>query len=217
MPLTSRTPSAPRSARLRRPTWRDPRLAGGAVLIAASLALGAWAVDSASHTDQVYLLTRDVAPGTSLEEEGLLTLVDANPGTDVYVEAGSLPSGAVTTRSLSAGELVPEDAVGEAALGGMRSLVLEVATALPAGTAVGDVVDLWALPPAQSAVSAAAAEASVVAEGLTISAVGESGTSLVGSTTTSVEVLVPDDSVGAVLTAVGGQGALVLVPTGQGA
>lgn len=189
-----------RPARRRRPTWRDPRLAGGLALIGAAVALGTWAVDAAADTQQVYILTRDVAPGQDLTADGILTLVDAHPGTDAYVLAGQLPEAAVGIRT-------PDD---------LRPIVLEVSSGLPAGTGTGDVVDLWVLPATQVTAEEARERAEVVAEHLTVSTIGDKGTSLIGKETTEVEVLVPADSVSAVLTAIGGDGALVLVPTGTG-
>lgn len=205
-----------RAARRRRPTWRDPRLAGGLALIGAAVALGTWAVDAAADTQQVYILTRDVAPGQDLTADGILTLVDAHPGTDAYVLAGQLPEAAVAQRSLSAGELLPEAAVGIRTPDDLRPIVLEVSSGLPAGTGTGDVVDLWVLPATQVIAEEARERAEVVAEHLTVSTIGDKGTSLIGKETTEVEVLVPADSVSAVLTAIGGDGALVLVPTGTG-
>lgn len=205
-----------RPARRRRPTWLDPRLAGGLALIGAAVALGTWAVDAAADTQQVYILTRDVAPGQDLTADGILTLVDAHPGTDAYVLAGQLPEAAVAQRSLSAGELLPEAAVGIRTPDDLRPIVLEVSSGLPAGTGTGDVVDLWVLPATQVTAEEARERAEVVAEHLTVSTIGDKGTSLIGKETTEVEVLVPADSVSAVLTAIGGDGALVLVPTGTG-
>lgn len=209
-----------RTVRWHRPTWRDPRLAGGLVLVGASVALGAWAVDAVADTEQIYVLTRDVAPGTDLTADGVLALVDSHPGTDAYVVAGSLPDDAVATRSLDAGELLPVGAVSEAAELDLRAVVLEVAAGLPAATSTGDQVDLWVLSGEQAAGDdPAAAEgqaaARLVAEKLTVSVVGESGTSLMGGSTTHVEVLVPAESLEQVLSAVGENAPLVLVPTGQ--
>ena len=88
-------PERPRGGRWRRPAWKDPRMAGGVVLVAAAVALGAWAVDAAADTTRVYVLSQDVAPGADLAADGVLTVVEAHPGTDAYVEAGHLPDGAV--------------------------------------------------------------------------------------------------------------------------
>lgn len=173
-------------------------------------------MDAAADTQQVYILTRDVAPGQDLTADGILTLVDAHPGTDAYVLAGQLPEAAVAQRSLSAGELLPEAAVGIRTPDDLRPIVLEVSSGLPAGTGTGDVVDLWVLPATQVTAEEARERAEVVAEHLTVSTIGDKGTSLIGKETTEVEVLVPADSVSAVLTAIGGDGALVLVPTGTG-
>ena len=201
-----------RPARRRRSTWRDPRMAGGLVLIGVAVALGAWAVSTAADTQQVYVLTRDVAPGQDLTADGVLSLVDAHPGTDAYIPAGQLPESAVAQRSLSAGELLPSSAVGARTPEDLRAVVLKVSSSLPAGTTAGDVVDLWVLPDARGAAEGSRTQAEVVAEHLTVSAVGQTDEGLIGNDTTEVEVLVPAGSVAAVLTAVGGDGALVLVP-----
>ena len=121
-----------RPARGHRSTWRDPRLTGGLVLIGASVALGSWAVNAAADTQQVYVLSRDVAPGQDLTADGVLSLVDAHPGTDAYVRAGQLPESAVAQRSLSAGELLPTSAVGSETSDDLRAVVLKVSSGLPA-------------------------------------------------------------------------------------
>ena len=194
-------------------------MAGGLVLIGAAVALGAWAVSTAADTQQVYVLARDVAPGQDLTADGVLSLVDAHPGTDAYIPAGRLPERAVAQRSLSAGELLPAGAVGPAQEQNLRSILIEVAEGLPAGVRAGDYADLWALPD-QSSQSAAAGradapQAELVAQNLIIVSIGQKDTGLVSGTTVSVEVLVPVELVRPVLTAAGGQGPLVLVPTGQ--
>ena len=191
-------------------------MAGGLVLIGAAVALGAWAVSTAADTQQVYVLARDVAPGQDLTADGVLSLVDAHPGTDAYIPAGQLPEGAVAQRSLSAGELLPSSAVGARTPEDLRAVVLKVSSGLPADTGVGDVVDLWALPAAQVTADDERTQAEVIAEHLIVSTVGQTGESLIGQNTTEVEVLVPADSVAEVLTAVGGDGALVLVPGNAG-
>ena len=219
-PLSAATPHGPPTPHVPPADGAPPgeirAWSGGLALIGAAVALGTWAVDAAADTQQVYILTRDVAPGQDLTADGILTLVDAHPGTDAYVLAGQLPEAAVAQRSLSAGELLPEAAVGIRTPDDLRPIVLEVSSGLPAGTGTGDVVDLWVLPATQVTAEEARERAEVVAEHLTVSTIGDKGTSLIGKETTEVEVLVPADSVSAVLTAIGGDGALVLVPTGTG-
>lgn len=209
--------SLSRAVTLRRARWKDPRLAAGAAMIGASVALGAWAVSTAANTEPIYALAQDVAPGDDLTAAGVLTIVESNPGTGSYVHVGELPEGAVATQSLSAGDLLPTSSIAGGQDLGLRSVVLSVSSALPERAGTGDEVDLWALPAASTAVGGESGSAVVVAQGLVIAHVGESGSALLGGTTTSVEVLVPEDLVGDVLTALGEGSALVLVPTGQSA
>lgn len=54
-----------------------------------------------------------------------------------------------------------------------------------------------------------------VATGLVIGSVGEASKGLISGPSTGVEVKVPEESLAAVLSAVGQEGSLVLVPTGQ--
>ena len=236
-------PERPRGGRWRRPAWKDPRMAGGVVLVAAAVALGAWAVDAAADTTRVYVLSQDVAPGTDLAADGVLTVVEAHPGTDAYVEAGHLPDAAVATRSMRKGELLATAAVNSGQEQALRPVVLNVASNLPASTRVGDYVDLWIVPkegvagrPAAQAPAtvqagqdgqtaqsgqgdqsgqAGGVEARRVATGLVIASVGEASKGLISGPSTGVEVKVPEGSLAAVLSAVGQEGALVLVPTGQ--
>ena len=213
-------------------------MAGGVVLVAAAVAMGAWAVDAAADTTRVYVLSQDVAPGTDLTADGILTVVEAHPGTDAYVEAGHLPDGAVSTRSMRKGELLATAAVNSGREQDLRPVVLNVASNLPASTKVGDYVDLWVVPKegvagrpaaqasataqagqdgqsAQSSPGDQSAGARRVATGLVIASVGETSRGLISGPGTGVEVKVPEASLAAVLSAVGQEGALVLVPTGQ--
>ena len=54
-----------------------------------------------------------------------------------------------------------------------------------------------------------------MATGLVIASVGEPGKGLISGPSTGVEVKVPEASLAEVLSAVGQEGSLVLVPTGQ--
>ena len=212
-------------------------MAGGVVLVAGAVALGAWAVDAAADTTRVYVLSQDVAPGTDLSADGILTVVEAHPGTDAYVEAGHLPDGAVSTRSMRKGELLAAAAVNSGQEQELRPVVLTVASNLPASTKVGDYVDLWIVPKegvagrptAQAPAAGQSGQggqggqsgqaegtgARRVATGLVIASVGETSKGLISGPGTGVEVKVPEASLAAVLSAVGQEGALVLVPTGQ--
>ena len=181
-------------------------MAGGVVLVAGAVALGAWAVDAAADTTRVYVLSQDVAPGTDLTADGILTVVEAHPGTDAYVEAGHLPDGAVSTRSMRKGELLAAAAVNSGHEQALRPVVLNAAGQTGQGGQGGQ---------GDQSGQAEGTGARRVATGLVIASVGETSKGLISGPGTGVEVKVPEASLAAVLSAVGQEGALVLVPTGQ--
>ena len=73
----------------------------------------------------------------------------------------------------------------------------------------------WRRPAWKDPRMAGGVEARRVATGLVIASVGEASKGLISGPSTGVEVKVPEGSLAAVLSAVGQEGALVLVPTGQ--
>lgn len=205
------TPPLTRLAR--RPSWRDPRLGVGVLLMAASVALGAWTVAGASPTTPAYAAREALSPGQALDPDDLVVvevnLGDAGP----YLVPGAGEPGGRVLRTVDAGELVPARAVAAAGALDVRPVVLDVAGSLPAGVTRGAVVDLWATP--RAAAGAAPEERpkpSMVADGLDVVRVAESSSVMAGTGTTAVEVLVPDGLLAVVLEARSGGGDLVLVP-----
>ena len=102
------TPSA---SRLRRPSWRDPRLLLGLVIVAGSVALGSWAVSSAGRTVAVYAAAGALTPGEPVDPSGLRTVeVRLASGDGKYFLADRpLPEDLVALRVVGDGELVPRD------------------------------------------------------------------------------------------------------------
>jgi hypothetical protein len=72
--------------------------------------------------------------------------VALGPMHDSYASPTTLRPGAVATRVVRAGELVPNDALGDAA--GVRSttVVITSASEVPATVGTGSSVDVWAAP-----------------------------------------------------------------------
>lgn len=217
------TEELPQARRLRRPTWRDPRLGVGVLLVAGSVALGTWAVRDAAATVEVYAARDALTPGDVVEAESL-SVREVRLGDDeglYHLVADGLPDGAVVTRTVGAGELVPRSAVGEAAAVDLRPVVVPLGLAVPADLGPGTVVDLWlSPPPAVGGVgqqAAAAPEPTLVAAELVVAEVVRDDSVLSGSTGTSVELLVPRLDLPDVLRALSSDGQLVAVPTFVGA
>ena len=140
---------APTAARLRRPGWRDPRLLAGVVLVAAAVALGAWAVRSAQETVPVYATRGVLVPGAAVGPEDLVVVEVRLPelASAEYVSAARpLPEGAVALRTVGEGELVPAGALGSAADVTLRPVAVPVRSTPSDDVVPGAVVDVWFTP-----------------------------------------------------------------------
>lgn len=182
---------APVALRLRRPGWRDPRLLAGVGLVAASVALGSWALRAAERTVPVFVVRETTVPGAGLDSAALGVADVRLGGVDLarYVRADvPLPAGAVALRVVEAGELLPAAAVGSAEDLALRPVGVPVTGRPPDAVRVGARVDLWFSPPATARDEPA--RPSQLAAGLTVAEVDRpQGAFAAGATT--VQVLVP--------------------------
>ncbi|MGN6240009.1 MAG: hypothetical protein ACTHNI_09725 [Cellulosimicrobium cellulans] len=218
-----RVEPAPRAAaRLRRPGWKDPRLLVGIVVVALSVALGSWAVSTASRTVTVYAAGAALTPGTAVTAADLRAVeVRLGTQTDRYLlAADGLPDEAVVLRTVAEGELVPASSLGAAADLAVRAVAVPVTTGLSERIVAGATVDVWYVP--ETPVPTAGAEPGaaeppqpeLLVGGVTVAQVDEGeGTLVVGGPTT-VHLLVGVDDLPAVLAAVAGDGTIALVPAG---
>ncbi|MEL7976957.1 hypothetical protein AAG589_13925 [Isoptericola sp. F-RaC21] len=204
---------APVAARLRRPTWRDPRLVVGVVIVAASVALGSWAVSSAGRTVPVYAADGALTPGEAVDISRLRTVdVRIDAGTELYLRADQeLPEEVVALRVVDDGELVARSALGDAADVDVRSVSVPVDQAMSSRVKPGSAVDLWSTPEAPAGADAAGEPAPLV-EGVVVEQVDEAGTGLVVSDGATLHVLVPADDLPVVLQALAVPGSVTVVP-----
>ncbi|WP_127792947.1 hypothetical protein [Agromyces sp. LHK192] len=177
----------------------DPRLALGLLLVAGS-SVGVWAlVDGLDTTTRVYAVAESVPTGTRLEASDLVEVsVRLGAAAERYVVPGDLPeSGAFTTRTIEAGELLPRSAVAEREASDLATLVVPVRGAVPGDAGPGDRVDVWT---AKRVDQQTFEPPSVLVPDAEISAVLEPEGAVAGGDL-SIELLVPRAKVAAVLQA----------------
>jgi len=183
------------------------------MLVIASVA-GVWLlVSSSRQTSPVLQATRTVLPGETISSAEL-QVVDVGLGAVAgeYLAPQGLEPGAVAVRTLSAGELVPLTAVGDA--DDLRSTSIVIATsAIPAGVKAGGAVELWHAPPMDD--GRAFEEPRILVADAVVADVAEEEGMLAGGRT-DVELIVDRADVADVLAAVTGGDAISLVPTGAG-
>jgi hypothetical protein len=194
--------------RLRRPSWRDPRLLVGLALIALSVAAVVWIVRGADTTKPYLAAARDLAPGTLLTDDDLI-IVNVRVGSDEYVQGPDAAVGFVVDRAVGEGELVPASALVAADSYTSRAIALESSMPLARGVGVGSTVDVWV-----TVGDDAGQRSELVGEGLAVTEIREAESSLGSSGGQTVYVAVPLPQVGDVLDAVSGDGEVSIVAAG---
>ncbi|WP_430868550.1 hypothetical protein [Demequina aurantiaca] len=199
--------AGPTVGRLKRPSWRDPRLLIGLVLIAVAV-VAVSALTRASDSTAPYFAAKQVlTPGTVLTEADVV-VVRVRVPTDVYVsaEGDDAPWGEVVTRVVGEGELLPVAAVAQAKDVDLRAVAVRTATPLAKDIGTGSVVDIWLTQEA-----AGVPESSLIAQSVVVSQVeSDDGAFAVGSGET-VYVLVPQADMSDFLGSVATEGAISIV------
>lgn len=199
---------------MRRPSWRDPRLGVGVLLVVASVVLGSWAVSRADASVEVYQARTALTPGEVVTAEDLQVVqVRMDAVDDVYLVPGSaLVDGAVVTRTVTAGELVPLAALASADDVGLRPVQVPMDAAMQDLVGEGSVVDLWVAMPDPAGSQGALLPPEPLVTGAVVRAVHASSSVFVGSDQVQVQVLVDEDELGAVLAALTADGVVHVVP-----
>lgn len=207
------------AARLRRPRWRDPRLVTGLVVVALSVALGSWAVSTASRTVPVYVADGALTPGEPVTASALRVAdVRLGTGTGPYLRADEpLPADLVALRVVGEGELVPHAALGAGA--DVRSVAVPVGSGLSDRIRPGAVVDLWFVPAAPVAPGGAERqrpEPRTLAQDVVVEQVDAREGAIVVDGDVTLHVLVPQDALPTVLAALSDAGTVAVVPVAGG-
>lgn len=131
--------------RLRRPSWTDPRLLGGVLLILLSVVLASRVIAAADHTTAAFIASGPLVPGQTLDQ-AQLRAVRANLGDSStrYLSADRAPpTGLVVVRDVRAGEFVPTDALATATDLRLAPIMVPVDEDVATVLQVGTVVDVW--------------------------------------------------------------------------
>ncbi|WP_051192027.1 SAF domain-containing protein [Microbacterium luticocti] len=197
--------------RRRRGFWTDTRFFIGIALIVASVA-GVWAVVALSRqTAPVYAAAHTIVPGQTVTAADL-TVVDVALGhsADAYLAPGKAPRGAVATRTVEAGELVPASATVPAAESDLTTVVVRTDADVPTAVRAGAVVELWAAAQTERGVYDTPR---VLIPRATVASVTRDD-SMIGGGKTALELAIPRADVAGTLAAISAGSALSVVPAG---
>ncbi|GAA1136828.1 hypothetical protein [Nesterenkonia lutea] len=208
-------PDAPAAERLRRPSWRDPRLLAGLLIVALSIAGVIALLASQNRTTQIYAADRLLTVGERITVEDLRVVeVQIDDVAESYLSAAEeLPQGSVFVAAVAEGELVPRRAVAQEDLQGRQAVTVEVEHTLARGVDPGRMVDVWA---ADAGALGQQQEVQVerIAAGSQVSAITEASGTFGAQTAVTVELLVDPDELPALLAARSSSAMLSVVPAG---
>ena len=206
--------SEPVMSRIRRPSWRDPRLGVGVLLVAGSVALGSWTVAQADHTVTVLAAASVLAPGEQLEEEDLVaTQVSVPEVADTYLTPETeLAEDLVVLRTVGEGELVPLAALGSAEAVQVRTVTVALDAALADTIGPGSRVDLWVAELAPESGGQSLLPPEPLVQAVEVAQVHQDTSIFAGADQMIAQVLVPTEDLAAVLAAQTGGGQITIVP-----
>lgn len=204
----------PTAKRLERPGWRDSRLVVGVLLVVVAATLGAKVVASADDRVPVWVAGSDLVAGDRVDASSFVRAdVQLGDGTSRYLGADApAPVGSYLLRDVRAGELVPSSAVGGGDQVDVQRVTVRADSASAQGLARGTRVDVFVTPRTTTASDAATARTTRLIEAAAVSAVLTSQSGFGSDATTSVQLLVPSDTVQSLVEAVDGDAHLTLVP-----
>lgn len=206
----------PIARRLRRPGWRDTRLLVGVLLVLLSVAGGVRVISSLDESTPVYAATRVILPGQEVETQDVISVrVRMAEPMAHYVDATqSLAPGTVALRQVQQGELVPASSLGTASEALDKTVLVPVDPAAAQTLSAGTVVDVWVSRRDNERVGAAYLDPELLLSRAVVASAPTSSNGLgMGIGRAAVQVIVPADRVGAVISSVDQEAKVTLVPS----
>lgn len=179
-------------ARLKRPSWKDPRLLVGVLLILASVVGVISLLGSADKTTEVFVAREAIAVGEKLTPDNVSRVkVRLGEVESHYITAESgMPDGVVAVQRIGKDQLLPRESLGAVDLLYRKPVAVTVQEALPEQAVAGTRVDVWvSMPDARNGF----AQPKLLLPGAEIAEVSPGSTALGSSKSTVLMVLVGDE------------------------
>ncbi|WP_427130191.1 hypothetical protein [Pseudarthrobacter sp. S9] len=178
-------------ARLKKPSWKDPRLLVGILLVLASIVGVISLVGAADQTTEAFAAREPIAVGEKLTTDKLHRVkVRLGEVEEHYLTPGTgLADGLVAVQRIGKDQLLPRESVGQLDGRDRKPVAVTIEESLPAQAVAGSRVDVWvALPDTRNGFS----EPTLLLPGAEIAQITPGSTALGSSRSTVVMVLVPD-------------------------
>lgn len=184
--------AAATGARLKKPSWKDPRLLVGVLLILASVVGVISLLGSADKTTEVFAAREAIAVGEKLSPDNVSRVkVRLGDVESRYITAESgMPEGVVAVQRIGKDQLLPRESLGNVDVLDRKPVAVTVQEALPDQAVAGTRVDVWvSMPDARNGF----APPKLLLPGAEIAQVSPGSTALGSSKSTVLMVLVGDE------------------------
>ena len=178
-------------ARLKKPSWKDPRLLVGVLLVLASVAGVVSLVAAADQTTEAFAASQPIAVGEKLTQDKLHRVKVRLGDVEQYYltpESG-MAEGMVAVQRIGKDQLLPRESLGQPDALERKPVAVTIDEALPPQAVAGSRVDVWvALPDNRNGFG----EPARLLSGAEIAQLTPGSTALGAQRSTVVMVLVPD-------------------------
>ena len=179
-------------ARLKKPSWKDPRLLVGVLLILASVVGVISLLGSADKTTEVFVAREAIAVGEKLTPDNVSRVkVRLGEVESHYITAESgMPDGLVAVQRIGKDQLLPRESLGAVDVLDRKPVAVTVQETLPEQAVAGTRVDVWvSMPDARNGFT----QPKLLLPGAEIAQVSPGSTALGSSKSTVLMVLVGDE------------------------
>jgi hypothetical protein len=179
-------------ARLKKPSWKDPRLLVGFLLVLASIVGVISLVGAADQTTDMYVAREAIAVGEPVTPQNTSRVKARLADLEQYYISGEagLPEGLVAVQRIGKDQLLPRESLGKPDALDRKPVAITVEEVLPEQAVEGSRVDVWvALPDTRNGFS----EPTRLLRGAEIAQVTAGSTALASSRSTVLMVLVTDE------------------------
>ncbi len=178
-------------ARLKKPSWKDPRLLVGILLVLASVVGVVSLVAAADQTTEAYAASGPIAVGEKLTTDKLHRVRVRLGDVEQYylTPEADVATGLVAVQRIGKDQLVPRESLGQLDALNRKPVAVTIDEALPPQAVAGSRVDIWvAQPDTRNGFS----EPTLLLKGAEIAQLTPGTTALGAQRSTVVMVLVPD-------------------------
>jgi hypothetical protein len=206
----------PTASRLQKPSWRDSRLVVGVVLVLLSMTIGAKAIATADDTVPMYAAAASLVPGQPVTQRDVKR-VDVQLGVDRQrYEAADhdIAPNTFVLREVRPGELLPRSALGTRDAIDLKPVSVPVDGGGAAQLAAGSVVDVWVNAKDPSSATEKYGKPVKTLEAAPVARTPETGGGGLGAASglTTVQIMVPEARVEALIAAIDQGAKITLVP-----